>query len=79
MQKGDSVGAPGTRQPAGRSAEGDARGQAGHGDLDKTLRAMEQKLRQHSALEDLGPLFGPEAQGQGQGQGQGQAGSRPQR
>jgi hypothetical protein len=73
MQKGDPVGAPGTRQPAGGSAESDARGpggQAGPRDLDKTLRAMEQQLRQHSALEDLGPLFGPEAQGQ--------AGSSPQ-
>ncbi|MGB5133896.1 MAG: hypothetical protein WBN89_01830 [Prochlorococcaceae cyanobacterium] len=32
-------------------------------DLSTTLRGMEQRLRRHSALEDLGPLFGPEAQG----------------
>jgi hypothetical protein len=53
---------------------GDAQGpadQAGHRDLDKTLRAMERKLRQHSALEDLGPLFGPEAQGQARSPRQG--------
>ena len=27
------------------------------------LRGMEEQLRRHSALEDLGPLFGAEAQG----------------
>jgi len=32
-------------------------------DLTATLRGMEQRLRRHSPLEDLGPLFGPEAQG----------------
>ena len=30
-----------------------------------TLDAMRRQLEQHSALEDLGPLFGPKAQGQG--------------
>lgn len=29
----------------------------------ETLRAIEQQLRSHSALEDLGPLFAPQAQG----------------
>jgi hypothetical protein len=29
-----------------------------------TIEAMRQQLEQHSALEDLGPLFGPEANGQ---------------
>ena len=29
------------------------------------LEAMRQQLKQHSALEDLGPLFGPKAQGHG--------------
>ena len=29
-----------------------------------TLDAMRRQLEQHSALEDLGPLFGPQAQGQ---------------
>ena len=29
-----------------------------------TLAAMRRQLEQHSALEDLGPLFGPEAFGQ---------------
>ncbi len=28
-----------------------------------TLEAMRRQLVEHSALEDLGPLFGPEAQG----------------
>jgi hypothetical protein len=28
-----------------------------------TLQDMEQQLRRHPHLEDLGPLFGPEAQG----------------
>jgi peptide deformylase len=32
-----------------------------------TLAAMYRQLEQHSALEDLGPLFAPEAQGQGPG------------
>ena len=27
------------------------------------LETMQQQLRRHSALEDLGPLFAPEAQG----------------
>ncbi|WP_254968905.1 hypothetical protein [Cyanobium sp. CH-040] len=31
--------------------------------LTATLQAMEQQLRRHSALEDLGPLFGAEPQG----------------
>lgn len=30
-----------------------------------SLEAMRQQLEQHSALEDLGPLFGPKAQGHG--------------
>ena len=29
------------------------------------LDAMRRQLEQHSALEDLGPLFGPKAQGHG--------------
>ncbi|QPN64025.1 hypothetical protein [Synechococcus sp. CBW1004] len=29
----------------------------------ETLQDMEQQLRRHPPLEDLGPLFGPEAQG----------------
>ncbi len=36
---------------------------SGTSDLRGTLRQMEERLRRHSALEDLGPLFGPEAQG----------------
>ena len=31
--------------------------------LQDALAGMEEQLRQHSALEDLGPLFGPKAQG----------------
>ncbi len=31
--------------------------------LEGALHEMEVQLRQHSALEELGPLFGPEAQG----------------
>ena len=31
------------------------------------LDAMRLQLEQHSALEDLGPLFGPQAQGEGPG------------
>lgn len=31
--------------------------------LQDALREMNEDLRRHSALEDLGPLFGPEAQG----------------
>ncbi len=31
--------------------------------LEGALREMEVQLHHHSALEDLGPLFGPEAQG----------------
>lgn len=30
------------------------------------LEAVRRKLEEHSALEDLGPLFGPEAQGRRQ-------------
>ncbi len=30
-----------------------------------TLGAMRRRLEEHPALEDLGPLFGPQAQGQG--------------
>lgn len=33
------------------------------GRLAPILKDMEQQLRRHSALEDLGPLFAPEAQG----------------
>ncbi len=29
----------------------------------QALEAMQQRLQRHSALEDLGPLFAPEAQG----------------
>jgi hypothetical protein len=29
------------------------------------LDALRRELERHSALEDLGPLFGPQAQGQG--------------
>jgi hypothetical protein len=36
---------------------------SGNTDLDRTLRQMEERLLRHSALEDLGPLFGPKAQG----------------
>jgi hypothetical protein len=32
-------------------------------DLREALSDMQERLRRHSALEDLGPLFGPEAQG----------------
>lgn len=31
--------------------------------LQDALAGMEEQLRRHSALEDLGPLFGPKAQG----------------
>lgn len=31
--------------------------------LQDALREMNEDLRRHSALEDLGPLFGPQAQG----------------
>lgn len=62
---GTQQGTPGPAGPANRQK------------LRLTLRAMEQKLRQHSALEDLGPLFGPEARGQAKlspkGQPEGQA------
>jgi hypothetical protein len=34
-----------------------------------TLEVMRRQLEQHSPLEDLGPLFGPQAQGQGPGRG----------
>lgn len=34
-----------------------------------SLDAMRRQLEQHSALEELGPLFGPKAQGQGPGLG----------
>ncbi len=45
--------------PVGRSvASGKPRG---------TLDTMRQQLEQHSALEDLGPLFGPKAQGRAPG------------
>lgn len=30
-----------------------------------TLEVMRRKLEEHSPLEELGPLFGPEAQGRG--------------
>lgn len=32
------------------------------------LEAMRRKLEEHSPLEDLGPLFGPQAQGTGRGE-----------
>ncbi|MFO8236999.1 MAG: hypothetical protein R6U00_01845 [Prochlorococcaceae cyanobacterium] len=32
-------------------------------DLNATLKRIERELRRHSSLEDLGPLFGPQAQG----------------
>lgn len=74
VQTGDSMADPGTHEPAGRSDPGDTQpppaGQAARRQLGDSLRAMERQLRQHSALEDLGPLFGPEAQGR--------AGSPPQ-
>ncbi|MFQ6539105.1 MULTISPECIES: hypothetical protein [Aphanothece] len=34
--------------------------------LQGTLETMRRRLRSHSPLEDLGPLFGPEAQGRGE-------------
>jgi peptide deformylase len=42
---------PGTESPRPRKPHG-------------TLEAMRRQLEQHSALEDLGPLFAPEAGGQ---------------
>jgi hypothetical protein len=53
-----------TRGVAPHEGEPTAPTEAPH--LKKTLQGMEQELRRHSALEDLGPLFGREAQGKGQ-------------
>ena len=52
-------------QPSGRRHrnDGDRATARGTSDLPSTLRQMEEQLLRHSALEDLGPLFGPEAQG----------------
>lgn len=50
----------------GRDARVDETGPAAQRqrrNLAATLQGMEQQLRRHSALEDLGPLFGPPAPG----------------